>query len=502
MRRDEFDLGARAWQELPKLPPTLNLHIIGACDYVCRFCYRNPTTHARERRLPLAHAAVILREFKALGGSRVRFAGGEPTLHPELAELLKLTCSAGLVPSLVTHGRHIDPPWIGRHFPWLRWLTLSVDSDSDETSDLLGRRLRRAPGGHVAHVEAVCARVRQWNGVRPACRQVHLVINMTVTAFNGHETPIEFLRRCRPAKIKLLQMLPVSGENETAAGLVCPDDLFRAYVARLAPLESEGIRIVPESNNDMDGSYAMMDSLGRFFQRRKGRYAYSRPAVEAGMEAAFADVGGYSRERFIARRADYDPGTVPEGNLPYCIAIEGLDGAGKSTVARHLAHSLPATLVRNPPDALSAERSAADARSEGGRRAWYAQANRIAAEEALRHRRDGRAVVMDRSGASTVAFGAACSGAVARAEDWPSGVARPDLIVLLDVPETVRLRRLAARGAAESREETRLRGDDTFRARVLAGYAALGAIPVQAEGTSEEIVEHIRRLSEAGATSS
>ncbi len=481
------------------LPPTLNLHIIGACDYACRFCYRDPRLHSRERRFSLAQGAEILREFKRLGGTRVRFAGGEPTLHPELRDLLKLACAAGLVPSLVTHGRHIDAAWIGRHLPWLRWLTLSVDTDSEATSDLLGRRLRRTQGGHVAHIEEVCARVRAWNSLRPAERRVHVVLNMTVTALNVHETPVDYLRRCRPARVKLLQMLPVEGENDAATGLACPDTAFREYVARVQPLQAEGIRIVPESNDDMDGSYAMMDSLGRFFQRRDSRYAYSRPVLDVGMEAAFAEVGGYRRERFIARGADYDPGAVPDGNLPYLIAIEGLDGTGKTTVARLLAIELGVALVRNPPDVLAQERALADARPEQERRAWYAEANRIAAEDAVRHQWEGRAVVMDRCAASTVAFKAASSGMVARPEDWPSGVTRPDLTILLNVPEPVRLARLAARPSKESQEEARLRCDDGFRARVLAGYEALGALRLPAGGPPEEVVASIRNLMEQGA---
>jgi len=483
------------------VPPTLNLHIIGACDYACRFCFRSPQLHGGEPLLSLADTAAILREFKALGGTRVRFAGGEPTLHAEIADMPRVACSIGLVPSLVTHGRRIDPAWIDRHLPWLRWLTLSVDTDSEATSDLLGRRLRHAPGGHVAHVEEVCARVRAWNARRPARRRVNVVINMTITALNAHDAPIEYLRRCRPAKVKLLQMLPVEGENDGGASLACPDLLFRDYVARLLPLEAEGIRIVPEPNDDMDASYAMIDSFGRFFQRREGRYVHSRPVLDAGMEAAFAEVGGYSRERFVRRGADYDPGTTPAGNLPYCVAIEGLDGCGKSTMARLLADRLGAALVKNPPDSLAHERAAADARPEGERRAWYAHANRVAAEESLMHRGCGRPVVMDRCPASTVAFGTAHAGAVARPENWPSDIERPDLVVLIDVPEPVRLARFASRLVPESEEEARLRTDAGFRARVLAGYVALGAIVVRGEGSPEEVVAGILGLVETGSTS-
>lgn len=188
-------------------------------------------------------------------------------------------------------------------------------------------------------------------------------------------------------------------------------------------------------------------------------------------------------------------------DLPPCIAIEGLDGSGKSTIARLFASRLGADLVKNPPGSLSAERAVADAGPEGERRAFYVCGNRVAAKEALLHRSQGRAVVMDRCAASTLAFGVAQAGAVARPGDWPPDVGRPDVIILLDVPEPVRLARIASRAAGETPEEARLRSDGEFRARVLAGYVALGAVVVQAQGPPEEIVAEILRLIETGATS-
>ncbi len=476
------------------VPPTLNLHIIGACDYECAFCFRNPGLHKAEPRLSRAAAAKIMREFKALGGRRVRFAGGEPTLHPELLGMLMDACAIGLVTSLVTHGRHIDAAWLARHLPWLRWLTLSVDSDSETTSSLLGRRRRGLASGHVAHVERVAHLLHEWNARRPASRRVALGLNMTVTALNAHENPADYIRRCRPTRVERLQMRPVAAEYDQAVDLVCSDALFDAYVQRLLPLSREGIRVIPESNELMDGSYAMIDSFGRFFQRRDGRYVVSRPVPEVGMMPAFKEVGGYSPERFVNRGGEYDPGAVPDGNRPYLIAIEGLDGSGKSTVARVLAARLGAVLLKNPPGGLAEERAVADASPEAARRAWYVHANRLTAGEARQHQAAGRAVVVDRSVASTLAFGAACSGRAARFEEWPQDVPRPDLLVLLEVSEAVRIERLRSRSEAETEEEARLRADVTFRECVLAGYIALGAIRVLGDGALDGIVDHIAGL--------
>ncbi|MCI0636559.1 MAG: hypothetical protein L0206_21960 [Actinobacteria bacterium] len=53
----------------------------------------------------------------------------------------------------------------------------------------------------------------------------------------------------------------------------------------------------------------------------------------------------------------------------------------------------------------------------------------------------------------------------------------------------------------ESEEEARLRTNAKFRALVLAGYVALGAVAVRGEGPPEEVVAGIRKLVETGSTS-
>jgi UMP-CMP kinase 2 len=183
------------------------------------------------------------------------------------------------------------------------------------------------------------------------------------------------------------------------------------------------------------------------------------------------------------------------------VAIEGLDGTGKSTVVRALAARLGGVVVQSPPARMRGERARADALPPSERRAWYWQANREAMKDATDFVFAGTPVVMDRCFASTAAYEAAERGEVATRAGVRRDVPRPDLVLLLSVPEEERRRRLSGRGGARTAEEDRLQRDDAFRRRVLEGYAALGALPVDAAGTVDgtvaAIVEHIdawRRL--------
>lgn len=185
----------------------------------------------------------------------------------------------------------------------------------------------------------------------------------------------------------------------------------------------------------------------------------------------------------------------PTAIAPCLIVIEGLDGTGKSTTVEALAKRLGAAVVHNPPRSMAFQRAHADRLQPTDRRAWYLSANREAAKQAEAFRAQGLAVVMDRSVASTLAFGAA-----EREEQvgpWPSDIPRPNLLVVLQVGDEERLRRLTGRPGKRTAEEHRLDADPAFRQRVMDGYVALGGQVVDAEGPVDEVVERILQQMEA-----
>lgn len=192
------------------------------------------------------------------------------------------------------------------------------------------------------------------------------------------------------------------------------------------------------------------------------------------------------------------------------IVLEGPDGCGKSTQAGLLAARLQAEgrdvlRLREPGGTrlgeavrgilLDPETQACAEAELFGYQMARAQLCREVMAPALAA---GRWIVLDRFWHSTIAYQAYGLGLdpvrVRAAIDLAAGSVRPDLALLLRVPDAVASARRGARGVADRIES---RGDD-YRARVLAGYEALAASgdlrPLDAAGTPDEVSARIWAL--------
>lgn len=78
------------------------------CDVRCKFCYDELVARSNKRWMPLADARLALDKFREYYDNRfVDFMGGEPTLHPNIVEIVAHSASIGLRPTIVTHGMHL-----------------------------------------------------------------------------------------------------------------------------------------------------------------------------------------------------------------------------------------------------------------------------------------------------------------------------------------------------------------------------------------------------------
>jgi radical S-adenosyl methionine domain-containing protein 2 len=276
---------------------TVNYHCWKPCNMKCRHCFAR-FTDAGHDNLPRAEMLDVVRQL-ALGFERINFVGGEPTLCPWLVEAIELARELGLKTSLVTNGTKLisAPNLRDKILSRVEWIGLSIDSANADTNRSIGR----AYGKSVITPDELISLADHIHRAG-----VQLKINTVVQRPNVDEDLGPLLHRLRPDRWKVLQVLPVDGQNDVdyqqVAITLCE---FQRFLERHRWIGSTGITIVPEDHEAMTGSYAMVDPGGYAYDNVGGWYHYSAaPIHQLGWRDAFAQVQ-LMPERFVARGGNY-----------------------------------------------------------------------------------------------------------------------------------------------------------------------------------------------------
>jgi thymidylate kinase len=176
--------------------------------------------------------------------------------------------------------------------------------------------------------------------------------------------------------------------------------------------------------------------------------------------------------------------SLPVPRMGCSIAIEGLDGVGKSTLVSALAARLEAQVLRSPPDFMRPCRPFFDRADEATRKGYYMVGNFLAGESAAALVQAGGKVILDRFYASTLSyrFGMSSSPLPApgdAAYSWPPELHAPTFMVLLTLPQADRIARRSGRlEVPETPEEAVLRLDDDVSERINEAYRRFGCVEV------------------------
>ncbi len=273
------------------IPVAVNFHLWPRCNLGCKFCYAG--FPGARSVLPVEEAKQVIGALVVAGTDKITFVGGEPTLHPHLAELVRHAGDLGLVTCVVTNGARLRL-LLESAGEALHWVGLSIDSGNEDVQAALGR----GGGDHVRTSIEHADELRR--------RGARIKLNSVITQLNWQEDMSALVRRVGPERWKAFQVLRIEGENDgKVEPLLISDAQFRAFVQRHAHLETEGLAPICEDNDAMRGSYVMIDPQGRFFSNEFGRYLVSAPILKVGVMAALAEVG-WRADKFAARGGMYD----------------------------------------------------------------------------------------------------------------------------------------------------------------------------------------------------
>ncbi len=118
-----------------KGPLLLDVSITNRCLRGCSFCYKNSKPQGKD--ISLEDYALILREARDCGVTQIAIGGGEPTLHPDFVNILRMTRDVGIIPNYSTNGDYITNNIIDATEKYCGAMAISVYDDINFYKSLL-----------------------------------------------------------------------------------------------------------------------------------------------------------------------------------------------------------------------------------------------------------------------------------------------------------------------------------------------------------------------------
>lgn len=287
-------------------PKAVNWHCEAFCNYRCKFCYAGFEQQRKQPKISLDAGLKIIQDLATQGVEKINFVGGEPMLHPHLNDWIIESKRVGMTTSIVSNGTNMTRQWLEYMRPHLDWLGLSVDASNDEIHAIMGRaNAREFKEGVSGHLQRALKIARIANDLGYGIK-----LNTVVTSANYSDDMTEIVKQINPTRWKIFQVLKIEDENDgRVEALLISESRFDQYIERhLQSLASTSIQVVPENNDAMLGTYAMIDALGRVYTNKNGYYLYSEDTIQDfGFAHCWNQVSpGFSHEAFGARGGEWD----------------------------------------------------------------------------------------------------------------------------------------------------------------------------------------------------
>jgi radical S-adenosyl methionine domain-containing protein 2 len=278
--------------------PTVNYHLWEPCNMRCKFCFAT-FQEVKKTILPKGHLpkedSLKLVNLLSEHFDKITFVGGEPTLCPWLPDLIIRAKQLGMNTGIVSNGTRLNEKYLTELRPYLDWVGLSIDSLNEDTNVKMGRAIAGTKPLNETYYLNLVNLITSLG--------FKLKINTVVNKYNYNENLSGFIEVSGTNRWKVFQVLPIKGENDKHIDeLKITKEEFNFF---LANHEKTKHVLVPENNEEMRGSYAMVDPAGRFFENSTGSIINSDPVLKVGVEKAY-DMAHPDSDKFIKRGGVYN----------------------------------------------------------------------------------------------------------------------------------------------------------------------------------------------------
>jgi len=274
---------------------SINYHLTKNCNMSCKGCF------AKYNKLEnnLDHIKILMNIIAYANKNNIRdkkinFVGGEPTLIKELPYLVEFMNYAGFTTSIVTNGSKITQKYLNEFKIKPNWIGISIDSFNDKTNWNLGRITKK--GLILDYIKK--AELIKSNDIK-------LKVNTMVNKLNYHEDMNELIETIMPERWKLFQYLEIKGENTEFSELLSINNKqFNHFIKNHSKINKK-VKIIPENNNQMKGSYLMVTPDGSLSDNVNGVLRYSDSLLNISFEDALRQIQ-FSEEKLVKRGGVYE----------------------------------------------------------------------------------------------------------------------------------------------------------------------------------------------------
>lgn len=144
--------------------PIVVWNITRTCNLRCIHCYADSHPQQYPGELTKEQCFAVVDDLAAYGANALLLSGGEPLLHPHLAEILERATQKGLKVTISTNGTRITPEWAARFKEWgVAYVGISLDGIGG-----VHDRFRGVEGAFKAAIHGFhcCEEVGQKTGLR------------------------------------------------------------------------------------------------------------------------------------------------------------------------------------------------------------------------------------------------------------------------------------------------------------------------------------------------
>ena len=132
-----------------------------------------------------------------------------------------------------------------------------------------------------------------------------LKINTVVSSFNKSEYLTPFINAINPSRWKILQVTKINGQNDKDFDKVSVSASdFKNLCDKNREWVLPGIKVICEADDNIIGSYCMIDYKGCFFDNSSNCHRYSSPILKVNVEEALSQIS-HSYEKFVERGGKY-----------------------------------------------------------------------------------------------------------------------------------------------------------------------------------------------------